>query len=163
MSLDYIALAQWGLVPALGAIMGITITLSYYIFYNKIIEKEKEIRKTITKDLRQIVKQFAAQSNTNDKTEKQLSADVGRIMKIREMLEEAKSMFKKWLLFSAIALLILGIAYIVWTDQRNALFVVGIGLLVVHLLSWNNLRIIHDNLERYLNGEDLKEILDDNE
>ena len=44
-------------------------------------------------------------------------------------------------------------------DKRDTIFVVGLIVLGYHLFQFNSLRINYDKLERFLNGEDPKNIL----
>ena len=159
MALDYVALAQWGLVPALGVLFGITLTYSYKIFYKKIIEKENEIKNKVRSDVTEIVNQFNDITSENQQGEQEFANQIGRIAKFKEITKDSKTAFRRDIVLSAIVTILLGVVYIIWIDKRDAIFVGGIFSLGYHLLMFNSLRIDYDKLERFLNGEDPKIIL----
>lgn len=159
MAIDYIALAQWGLVPALGILFGISLTYSYNLFYKKILEKENEIKNKVRDSVTEKINNFPQISSQNQQGEQQFANEIGRIAKFKEIVKDSKTAFRRDIILSALLTVLLGIAYIIWVDKRDAIFVGGIISLGYHLLSFNSLRIDYDRLERFLNGEDPKLIL----
>lgn len=159
MSLNYVALAQWGLVPALGVLFGISLTYSYNIFYKKILEKETEIKTKVRDYVTAKVNNFQEIKSQNHQSEQEFANQIGRIAKFKEIVKDSKTVFIRDIIVSAIITILLSIAYIIWVDKRDALFVGGIISLSYHLLSFNSLRLDYDKLERFLNGEDPKIIL----
>lgn len=159
MAIDHIALAQWGLVPALGVLFGISLTYSYNLFYKKILEKENEIKNKVRDSVTEKINNFPQISSQNQQGEQQFANEIGRIAKFKEIVKDSKTAFRRDMILSALLTVLLGIAYIIWVDKRDAIFVGGIISLGYHLLSFNSLRIDYDRLERFLNGEDPKIIL----
>ena len=159
MILDYVALAQWGLVPALGVLFGISLTYSYNLFYKKILEKENDIKTKVRDDVTEKVNKFNEIASQNQQGEQEFANHIGRIAKFKEIVKDSKTSFRRDIILSAIITILLGIVYIIWVDKRDALFVGGVISLGYHLLSFNSLRMDYDRLERFLNGEDPKIIL----
>ena len=158
MGLDYVVLAQWGLVPALGTLLTITVVLSYSIFYRKILEKESEIRFKVRSDLAKEVHNFN-KITKRAQGELEFFDRISRIVEFNLILTKSKDLFKKWILISAIVLLILGITFIIYTEKRDFIFVFGILDLTIHIASWLALMFNHDKLEKFLNGDDPQKIL----
>ena len=162
MAIDYVALSQWGIVPALGVLITLTLTLSHKIYYGKILEKEDTIKNKIRDDVLEEVKNFNKKSKNEAISEKEFSERIKRIVKFNEILEESKSLFNKNLVVSAVLLVLLGIIFVVWTDKKDTLLMLGIIILGYHLFSWNSLRTNYSLLERFRCGENTKEILGEN-
>ena len=159
MVIDNTALAQWGLVPALGVLFGITITYAYKIYYKKIIENEIKVINKVRDDVTDKVNNFQQVTNKNQQGEQEFGNQISRIEKFKEMINESKQLFKRDIINSAIITIVSGISSVIWIDKRETIFVVGMIVLGYHLLMFNSLRVNYDKLERFLNGEDPKKIL----
>ncbi len=157
MVVDYNALAPYGLFTALGILMTITITISYEIFYKWIIQKENEIKNKVNNDVTSKIDEFQ-NTNPNLQDEQKFADEIKRIAKFKELFEDSKTTFEREIIISGIILVILGIVFIVW-DKKDTIFVVGVIVLIIHLIFWNNLRTNKKNFERFLRDEDPREIL----
>src|SRR3989344_2952017 len=124
MAIDYIALAQWGLVPALGVLFGISLTYSYNLFYKKILEKENEIKAKVRDNVTEKVNKFQEITSQNQQGEQEFANQIGRIAKFKEIVKDSKTAFRRDIVLSAIITILLGIAYIIWIDKRDSIFVV---------------------------------------
>ena len=159
MVVDYIALAQWGLVPALGVLFGITITYSYNLYYKKILEKENEVKNKVRDDVTAKVRDFEQITSQNQQGEQEFANQISRIAKFKEIVKNSKTTFRRDIIISAIITIISGITFIIWIDKRDTIFVVGLIAMGYNLISFNSLRVDYDKLERFLSGEDPKNIL----
>ena len=76
MVIDNTALAQWGLVPALGVLFGITITYAYKIYYKKIIENEIKVINKVRDDVTDKVNNFQQVTNKSQQGEQEFALSV---------------------------------------------------------------------------------------
>lgn len=159
MTIDYSALANWGIVPALGILMAITVTLSYNIFYCKILEKENDVKNKVRTDVIAKIGQFNQITSQSQQGEQIFANEISMIAKFKEIVNDGKVSFKRDILISAIVLIVLGIVFIIWTEKQQLIFAFGLFSLVFHLSAWNSLRTNHDRIERFLNGDEPKDIL----
>lgn len=159
MVLNYVALADWGLVPALGVLTTITLTSAYNLYYKKFIEKENQVKNKVRDDVTNKVNNFQQITSQNQQGEQEFANQISRIAKFKEIVKDSKQLFRRDIIISAIITIISGIAYVIWIDKRDTIFVVGLIVLGYHLISFNSLRVNYDKLERFLNGEDPKNIL----
>ncbi|MDO8508194.1 MAG: hypothetical protein Q7S27_00755 [Nanoarchaeota archaeon] len=156
MAINYEIAGQGGLVPAFGILMAITLTLSYQVFYKKILNKESEIKDKIRKDVLSEVKKFKISGLSNEKS---FSDKIGNVVRFGEILNESKNVYQNQMIPSAILLIVNGIIFIIWPYQQNVLFMAGAILLGWHLISWNSLRIKFRQLNEFLDGKEPKDIL----
>jgi len=161
MSINYAGAAQWGLVPALGVLLSITITLSYHLFYNKLLEKENSINSKVRSDLTKKVKLFNQITTKNTQGEEEFAEHIENVVEFKEILKESKDLFRENILISALFVVLLGIIFIVWDQRRDIVLFVGSVILIAHFYAWNQLRQNYNKLENYLNGGDPKKILDE--
>ena len=159
MVLDYVALADWGLVPALGVLTTLTVTSAYSWYYKKILNIENDVKNKVRDDVTKKVNNFNEIASQNQQGEQEFANQISRIAKFKEIVNDSKNTFRKHIAISAIILILSGIAFIVWTDKQDAVMVVGLGSLAWHLMNWYSLMTNYGKIERFMNGEEPKDIL----
>src|SRR3989338_7803027 len=157
LNLDNTAISQLGLVPSLGVLFAITITLSLTLFYNKIVQIENKVEEKIKSDVIRAIQEYYDHRHRRV-DEERLSDGLTNLMRVKDYIAEGKNLFMLHLLVSAIISIIAGIGLLTFS---NKLLLFGVGTIAIgwHLFSWNNLRIRVDKLEKYLKNVPMRQIL----
>ncbi len=159
MVLNYDLLAQWELIVGLGVLFTLSMTYAYKVFYMSIVNNENNVKNKVREDISAKVKSF--DKIVSKQGDLEFATQVAMIAKFNEIVTSSKSIFERELLFSAVGVILAGLFFVVWSENRSTIFVIGAVVLGFHLLSLNTLRERHEKVGKFLNNENLRDILKD--
>lgn len=161
MTLDYVALAKWGLVPALGTIITITLGFAYKLYYKELKTLETKVRNKVRTLLITEVGKFDQITSKNLKGEQEFSDMISIIVGYNPIYKEAKKHFEVHMFYSAILFIVLGVLFVLIPDLGEALLLVGAMTLTYHLGSMFSFRHQCIQLQNFLKVDDAKELMEE--
>lgn len=157
MALNYELLTQWELIVGLGVLFTVSLTYAYNVFYAPIVNKEYSVKNKVRQDITEKVKSF--DKIVSKQGDLEFATQVAMIAKFNEIVTSSKAMFERDILFSALGVILAALIFVVWSENRSTIFVIGALTLGFHILSLNTLRERHEKIGKFLSNENPRDIL----
>jgi hypothetical protein len=149
------------IVAGTSAFVGLVLLYGYSVFYKFVIDRQKEIEKMVEKDLATELKSY--KQILKDFTPKAFVETLQMYTHFEELVQNTKEYFERDLLFTSLIIVIASFAYVFYQGTENSTTAWNIGILgtVFLLYRLNSLRINKGEAERYLSGEPVEDILEE--
>ena len=154
-------MAEYEIVIAATGLVTLVIAYSYKIFYNYIVMHEKELKKKVEEEIIENVKEY--KKILKDNSAEVMVDNLSDIAYFTKLVDEGKNRFEQKILYSGVAIIIFSFLYVFFSGKPEQLTMMILGILtVVYILHQANMiRMNKTKIERFLNDEKIKDILDD--